>query len=115
PTTQPERQHRLIHNTPRACTTGRPLLTAPGGPPTTMGATTSRPSSVSPSANDTTRSTSPGPAVSTPPQGGPPSYGSLILSVVCGNPRATFSYRSGGRSQSSRSRCCTLVRGVSKT
>jgi hypothetical protein len=42
-------------------------------------------------------------------------YGSLILSVVCGNPRATFSYRSGGRSQSSRSCCCTLVSGVSKT
>src|SRR5262249_47732743 len=42
-------------------------------------------------------------------------YGSLILSLVCGSPRGTFSYRSGGRSQSSRSRCCTLVRGVSKT
>ena len=42
-------------------------------------------------------------------------YGSLILSVVCGNSQATFSYRSGGRFQSSRSRCCTLVRGVSKT
>ena len=39
-------------------------------------------------------------------------YGSLILSGVCGNSRATFSYRAGGRPHSSRSRRCTLVRRV---
>ena len=42
-------------------------------------------------------------------------YGSLLLRGVSGNPRATRSYESGGRSQSSRRRLCTGVNGESST
>src|SRR4051794_40364516 len=38
-------------------------------------------------------------------------YGSLIFEGTFRNPRATFSYRSGGISQSSRRRLCTSVNG----
>ena len=40
-------------------------------------------------------------------------YGSLVFQGGSGNPRTTFSYKSGERFQSSRSRCCTSVKGVS--
>src|SRR5512135_589417 len=38
-------------------------------------------------------------------------YGSLIFTGGIGNPRTTFSYKSGGRPQSSRRRICTSVNG----
>src|SRR4051794_4851020 len=38
-------------------------------------------------------------------------YGSLIFKGGFGNPRATFSYKSDGRFQSSRRRSCTSVNG----
>src|SRR5262245_25968930 len=38
-------------------------------------------------------------------------YGSLVIQGGSGNPRTTFSYKSGGRSQSSRRRLCTSVNG----
>ena len=38
-------------------------------------------------------------------------YGSLVFTGGFGNPRATFSYKSGGRPQSSRRRVCTSVNG----
>ena len=38
-------------------------------------------------------------------------YGSLVLTGGIGNPPASFSYKSDGISQSSRSRFCTSVNG----
>lgn len=38
-------------------------------------------------------------------------YGSLVFQGGSGNRQATFSYKSGGRSQSSRRRFCTSVKG----
>jgi hypothetical protein len=38
-------------------------------------------------------------------------YGSLVFQGGSGNLRTTFSYKSSGRSQSSRSRFCTSVKG----
>src|SRR4051794_36567335 len=38
-------------------------------------------------------------------------YGSLVFPGGSGNPPTTFSYRSGGKSQSSRRRFCTAVKG----
>ena len=38
-------------------------------------------------------------------------YGSLIFTGDNGNPHATFSYKSGGSSQRSRRRFCTIVSG----
>src|SRR5512143_3385438 len=40
-----------------------------------------------------------------------PTYGSLVFTGGFGNPLATFSYKSGGRPQSSRRRVCTSVNG----
>src|SRR4051794_13401003 len=40
-------------------------------------------------------------------------YGSLVFGGGLGNPRATFSYKSGGSPQSLRRRCCTSVNGDS--
>src|SRR4051812_44250841 len=40
-------------------------------------------------------------------------YGSLVFTGGFGNPRATFSYKSGGSPQSSRRRVCTSVNGDS--
>src|SRR5512135_2232569 len=39
------------------------------------------------------------------------SYGSLVFTGGFGNPRAPFSYKSGGSPQSSRRRVCTSVNG----
>src|SRR5512132_2767704 len=41
----------------------------------------------------------------------PVTYGSLVFTGGFGNPLATFSYKSGGRPQSSRRRVCTSVNG----
>src|SRR4051794_40125979 len=38
-------------------------------------------------------------------------YGSLVFTGGFGNPRATSSYKSGGKPQSSRRRVCTSVNG----
>ena len=38
-------------------------------------------------------------------------YRSLVFQGGSGNPHTTFSYKSGGRSQSSRRRFCTSVKG----
>src|SRR5262249_9724150 len=44
----------------------------------------------------------------------PRTYGSLLATGGIGNPRTTFSYKSGGSPQSSRRRICTSVKGDSR-